>query len=129
LHFAAVAGALAWREDPRFVGEIAAKIRELSTKQTALEDRLDMMIDKALKRLATLKTFKQVVAIQETRQPRKVSRSCRSRQTAVEFVVVGVAGAAFATVITSNQLSSSLASFVADVPRMLTICALRSRRR
>ena len=94
LHFAAVAGALEWREDPRFVGGIAAKIRELSTKQTALEDRLDMMIDKALKRLATLKTFKQVVAIQETRQPRKVSRSCRSRQTAVEFVVVGGAGAA-----------------------------------
>jgi hypothetical protein len=41
----------------------------------ALEDRLDMMIDKALKRLATLKTFKQVVAIQETSQPRKISAS------------------------------------------------------
>ena len=75
LHCAAALGALAWREDARSVGEIAAKIRELSAKQTALEDRLDMMIDKALKRLATLKTFKQVVAIQETRQPRKISAS------------------------------------------------------
>jgi hypothetical protein len=75
LHGMAVAGALSNREDPRSVGETAAKIRELTAKQMALEDRLDMMIDKALKRLATLKTFKQVVAIQETSQPRKISAS------------------------------------------------------
>jgi hypothetical protein len=73
LHLASVTGVLEYSESPRFVGETAAKIRELTTKQTALEDRLDMMIDKALKRLATLKTFKQVVAIQETSQPRKIS--------------------------------------------------------
>jgi hypothetical protein len=73
LHLASVTGVLEYSESPRFVGETAAKIRELTTKQTALEDRLDMMIDKALKRLATLKTFKQVVAIQETGQPRKIS--------------------------------------------------------
>ncbi len=75
LRLTAVSSLLEKREDSRFVGEIAAKIRELSAKQTALEDRLDMMIDKALKRLATLKTFKQVVAIQETGQPRKISTS------------------------------------------------------
>jgi len=73
LHSMAALGALSSLEDPSSVGKTAAKIRELSAKQTALEDRLDMMIDKALKRLATLKTFKQVVAIQETRQPRKIS--------------------------------------------------------
>ena len=75
LHTMAAVSALSSLEDPRSVGQTAAKIRELSAKQTALEDRLDMMIDKALKRLATLKTFKQVVAIQETRQPRKISAS------------------------------------------------------
>jgi hypothetical protein len=75
MHTVAALGALSNREAPHSVGQTAAKIRELSAKQTALEDRLDMMIDKALKRLATLKTFKQVVAIQETRQPRKISAS------------------------------------------------------
>jgi len=75
LHGVAALSALSSREDMRSVGETAAKIRELSAKQTALEDRLDMMIDKALKRLATLKTFKQIVAIQETPQARKISAS------------------------------------------------------
>jgi hypothetical protein len=75
MHTVGALGALSNREEPHSVGQTAAKIRELSAKQTALEDRLDMMIDKALKRLATLKTFKQVVAIQETRQPRKISAS------------------------------------------------------
>ncbi len=73
LRLTAVSSVLEKREDSPFVGEIAAKIRELSAKQMALEDRLDMMIDKALKRLATLKTFKQVVAIHEAGQPRKIS--------------------------------------------------------
>jgi hypothetical protein len=71
----APASTLVSSEERQFVGETAAKIRELSAKQTALEDRLDMMIDKALKRLATLKTFKQVVAIQETSRPRRISAS------------------------------------------------------
>jgi hypothetical protein len=75
LHAIAEITAFSNREEPHSVGEIAAKIRELTAKQMALEDRLDMMIDKALKRLATLKTFKQVVAIQETSQPRKISAS------------------------------------------------------
>jgi uncharacterized protein with gpF-like domain len=75
LHTMAAESALSSLEDPRSVGQPAAKIRELSAKQTALEDPLDKMIDKALKRLATLKTFKQVVAIQETSQPRKISAS------------------------------------------------------
>jgi hypothetical protein len=75
MHTVAALGALSNREEPHSVGQTAAKIRELSAKQTALEDRLDMMIDKALKQLATLKTFKQVVAIQEAGQPRKISAS------------------------------------------------------
>jgi hypothetical protein len=56
----------------KFIGETAAKIRELTAKQVALEDRLDMMIDKALKRLANLKMFKEIVIVQETKQPRKI---------------------------------------------------------
>jgi hypothetical protein len=75
LHAAAALGALSSLEDPSSVGKTAAKVRELSAKQIALEDRLDMMIDKALKRLATLKTFKQVVGIQETSRPRRISAS------------------------------------------------------
>jgi hypothetical protein len=75
LHAIAVVTAFSNCEEPHSVGQTAAKIRELTAKQTALEDRLDTMIDKALKRLATLKTFKQVVAIQETTQPRKISAS------------------------------------------------------
>jgi hypothetical protein len=59
--------------ESRFIGETAAKIRELSVKQTALEDRLDMMIDKALKRLANLKAFKEVMAVQDAQQPRRIS--------------------------------------------------------
>lgn len=74
LRLLAVSALLEKREDSRFVGKIAAKIRELSAKQTALEDRLDMMIDKAVKRLANLKAFKDVMAVQETRQPRQISR-------------------------------------------------------
>jgi hypothetical protein len=60
LHVMDALSVLSKREERRSVGETAAKIRQLSAKQTALEDRLDRMIDKALKRLATLKTFKQV---------------------------------------------------------------------
>jgi hypothetical protein len=75
LHVVHAESALSSLEEPHSVGQTAAKIRELTAKQMALEDRLDMMIDKALKRLATLKTFKQVMAIQETGQPRKISAS------------------------------------------------------
>jgi hypothetical protein len=58
-----------------FVGKTAAKIRELSAKQTNLEERLDLMIDKALKRLANLKAFKEVMAVQVADRPRKISTS------------------------------------------------------
>jgi hypothetical protein len=51
----------------------AAAIRELTAKQVELEDRLDMMIDKALKRLANLKAFKEVMIIQEASRPQKIS--------------------------------------------------------
>jgi hypothetical protein len=57
--------------DSTMLGLAAANIRELTAKQVELEDRLDMMIDKALKRLATLKAFKQVMAVQEASPPPK----------------------------------------------------------
>jgi hypothetical protein len=54
------------RQVPQFVGETAAKIRELTAKQMGLEDRVDLMIDRAIKRLAIVKTFKEVVVAQTT---------------------------------------------------------------
>ena len=58
-------------EDSTLLALAASAIRELTAKQVELEDRLDMMIDKALKRLATLKAFKQVMAFQEASPPPK----------------------------------------------------------
>jgi hypothetical protein len=48
---------------PSFLGETAPKLMELSAKRIAIEERLDAMIDRALKRLAQLKTYKEVLAI------------------------------------------------------------------
>ena len=45
----------------------AAYLRELTAKKIALDERLDARIDKALKRLAQLKTFKQVLEDQASR--------------------------------------------------------------
>ena len=50
--------------DPRFKAEKAAKLRELTAKKIALDERLDARVDKALKRLAQLKTFKQMLGDQ-----------------------------------------------------------------
>lgn len=41
--------------------ERAGQLRELTAKKIALDERLDSHIDKALKRLAQLKTFKQII--------------------------------------------------------------------
>jgi len=49
------------RKNPRFKAEAAARVRELTAKKIALDERLDARIDKALKRLAQLKTFKQML--------------------------------------------------------------------
>jgi hypothetical protein len=44
--------------------KVAAAMRELTAKKIAQEERLDSMIDKAIKRLAQLKTLKQVIGVQ-----------------------------------------------------------------
>lgn len=36
---------------------------ELSAKRIAIEDRLDAMIDRALKRFAQIKTFKEIMTV------------------------------------------------------------------
>jgi len=45
----------------------SANLRELTAKEIALDERLDAQIDRAFKRLAQLKTFKQIVAEQASR--------------------------------------------------------------
>jgi hypothetical protein len=52
------------RNDPVLLGEVASKIRGLTEKQLLIEERLDLMIDRALKRLAIVKTFKEVMVTQ-----------------------------------------------------------------
>ena len=44
-----------------FKAKKVAEVRELTAKKIALEERLDARIDKAIKRLAQLNTFKQIV--------------------------------------------------------------------
>jgi hypothetical protein len=44
----------------------SAKMRELTAKKTAIDDRLDSSIDKTIKRLALIKTFKQASAAQNS---------------------------------------------------------------
>jgi hypothetical protein len=53
---------------PHYVSdaEEAAKLRELIEKNIVAYARLDSMIDKSIKRLAQLKTFKQVIEMQST---------------------------------------------------------------
>jgi hypothetical protein len=45
----------------------SANLRELTAKKIAVQERLDAGIDRAIKRLAQLKTFKQIVAEQASR--------------------------------------------------------------
>jgi hypothetical protein len=53
--------------DPAFLAETATKVREAMAKKVAVDERLDARIDKAIKRLAQLKTFKQIVEDQAAR--------------------------------------------------------------
>ena len=48
-------------ESDEFRAAKAAKVRDLIAKKIALDEKLDACIDKAIKRLAQLKTFKQLV--------------------------------------------------------------------
>ena len=48
-------------ESQQFKAFKAGEVRELTSKKIALDERLDGRIDKALKRLAQLKTFKQMI--------------------------------------------------------------------
>jgi hypothetical protein len=49
------------RERSKIKFEKARQLRELTAKKIALDERLDSHIDKALKRLAQLKAFKQII--------------------------------------------------------------------
>jgi hypothetical protein len=49
-----------------YKGDKAARMRELIAKKIAIEERLEATIDKTIKRLAQLKTFKQVIEVQAT---------------------------------------------------------------
>ena len=51
----------------------AGEVRELTAKKIALDERLDARIDKAIKRLAQLKAFKQIVKEQAS-QTRSVNQ-------------------------------------------------------
>jgi hypothetical protein len=55
------------RNSLRFKAEKAALLRELTAKKISLDERLDARIDKAIKRLAQLKTFKQIIEAQASR--------------------------------------------------------------
>jgi hypothetical protein len=54
-------------ESQEFKAVKAGEVRELTSKKIALDERLDARIDKALKRLAQLKTFKQALEDQASR--------------------------------------------------------------
>jgi hypothetical protein len=59
-----------------FKGKKAALLRDLTAKKISLDERLDGRIDKAIKRLAQLKTFKQVIEVrasQKSNEPRRIS--------------------------------------------------------
>lgn len=59
-----------------FKGKKAALLRDLTAKKISLDERLDARIDKAIKRLAQLKTFKQVIEVsdsQKSNERRRIS--------------------------------------------------------
>jgi hypothetical protein len=49
----------------KFQAERATKLRELTEKKIALDDRVDALIDKTFKRLVQLKTYKEIVKQKE----------------------------------------------------------------
>jgi len=48
----------------KFKAEVAQLLRDLTEKKIAIDARLDSQIDKTIKRLAQLKTLKQVIQVQ-----------------------------------------------------------------
>jgi hypothetical protein len=62
-----------YRHGSRFMGETAARLMGLSAKRIAIEERLDALIDRTLKRLAQVKAFKDVIASNNEKSPRKIS--------------------------------------------------------
>ena len=62
------------RQGLPFLGEMGAKLMDLSAKHIAIEERLDAMIDRTFKRLAQVKAFKDVIAVNNNeKKPRKIS--------------------------------------------------------
>jgi hypothetical protein len=63
-------------ESLSFQAKKAALVRDLIAKKILLDERLDARIDKAIKRLAQLKTFKQIIeasASQKNNEQRRIS--------------------------------------------------------
>jgi hypothetical protein len=71
-----------------FLGEKAALLRDLTVKNISLDERLDAGIDKGFKRLAQLKTYKQII---EANVSQKSNEPCRisdqQQQTKTDGVV------------------------------------------
>ena len=67
-------------ESPIFKGKTATPMREITTRKIALDERLDARIDKAIKRLAQLKAFKQILEEQASRAGRIDQRSIANNQ-------------------------------------------------
>jgi hypothetical protein len=64
------------RESLEFKAKKAALLRDLTAKKISLDERLETRIDKAIKRLAQLKTFKQVMeasASPKSNEQRRIS--------------------------------------------------------
>jgi hypothetical protein len=59
------------KAEPKFKAEQAARLREITAKKIVMDERLDTMIDKAIKRLAQLKMFKQAIGSQAS-QPKAI---------------------------------------------------------
>jgi hypothetical protein len=53
---------------PSVIAERACKLQELGGKHVILDERLDQLIDKSIRRLATLKMLKEVTSSHESRQ-------------------------------------------------------------
>lgn len=60
------------RRKMRLRGKVSIKLSELSDKQTAREERIDAAIDRTLRRLVQLKTYKEVMAAKEREAQRQL---------------------------------------------------------
>jgi hypothetical protein len=64
----------------RFKAEKAALLRDLTAKKISVDERIDAGIDKAIKRLAQLKTFKQVMEASASQKSNEQLRISDQRQ-------------------------------------------------